>query len=148
MPSVQPRAAKAEARRVAIERRKNQILELRKMALEDRAARKANKRAQKSGLFDVDAEESGSESEDDDEIDAERQAIEELRAADYLDDIDVGDDNGDEHRQLAAKQDLEEHERYMASRGDMFDEDWVISEEQGEDEECDPEDFIKLGESC
>ena len=47
----------------AIERRKNQIMELRKMALEDRAARKAAKRAQKTGLFEVDAEQ-----ETDDEV--------------------------------------------------------------------------------
>jgi hypothetical protein len=29
--------------------------------------------------------------------------------------------------------------------GDEFDENWVISEEQGEDEECDPHEFMQLG---
>ena len=116
-------AEKREERRLMIERRKNQILELRKMALEDRAARKAQKRAQKTGLFEVDAEQEtdDEESDDDDEVEAERQAIEELRAADYLDDGGEEAGDTDDHRKLLAEQMMQDQERYLKARGDMFD---------------------------
>ena len=97
------------------------------MAVDDREARKRERRNRKAGLLEGEAEESGSDySEDDDEIDAERQAIHELRGIDYLAVADSDDDNVQEHRSLLARQLEQEDKDYFKARGDVFDEDGKI----------------------
>jgi hypothetical protein len=116
-----------EMERAAIQRRKEQILELRKMALDDRAARKANRHNARNGLFEAEADESGSDfSDDDDEESAERQAIEELRGIDYLAAADSDDENTEAHRSMLAKQLEGDMDSYLKQRGDVFDDDGKI----------------------
>lgn len=113
--------------RDAIQRRKEQILELRKMALEDRAARKASRQNARNGLFEAEADESGSDfSDDDDEESAERQAIEELRGIDYLAANDKEDENTEAHRTKLAEQVQGDMESFLKQRGDVFDDDGKI----------------------
>ena len=117
----------ADLKRRAIERRKEQILELRKMALDDRAARKANRALNRGGLMEAEADESGSDfSDDDDEESAERQAIEELRGIDYLAAADSEDENTDTHREMLAKQLGDDMEGFLKQRGDVFDDNGKI----------------------
>jgi hypothetical protein len=110
----------AELKRKADERRKEQIVALRKRALDDRATRKANRKANR---FVVEAEPDDSGSDFDDFIDDDDEKIAELRGVDFLaaSDSDSEDENQDTHpemrmAQMLAKQQAREMQSYLKQR--------------------------------